>query len=177
MSSETNETLIKVTDFGLSRFFDATTVMKTFCGTPNYLAPEVLKTKGHAAYTNKIDNWSLGVILYICLVGFPPFSEENSKLTMEQQIIQGVYDFPYDYWSSISTDAVDLIKKLMCVDPDKRISLEQVLEHKWLKDSPDITKRAYELMFANSETKKRQSDQTSSQSQDEFINCKKHKSN
>jgi len=85
LSSDQNETLIKVTDFGLSKFFDATTMMKTFCGTPNYLAPEVLVTKGEGKYTNKVDNWSLGVILYIILVGFPPFSDDN----LEKEIKQG----------------------------------------------------------------------------------------
>lgn len=176
-SSEDKETLVKITDFGLSKFFDETTLMKTFCGTPNYLAPEVLKTKGEAAYTNKIDNWSLGVILYICLVGYPPFSDENSHTSMEQQIIQGAYDFPYDYWSNISKEAVDLIKKLMCTDPDKRITLNEVLEHKWLKDSLDVTTRAHQLMFPSiNDSNKRQCDEVTTESQEDS-NFKKHKSN
>ncbi|CAF4219362.1 unnamed protein product, partial [Rotaria magnacalcarata] len=66
-SPDTNETLVKITDFGLSRFINETTLMKTFCGTPNYLAPEVLSTRGEGSYSNKVDVWSLGVILYICL--------------------------------------------------------------------------------------------------------------
>lgn len=81
---DSTETLVKITDFGLSRFINETSLMKTFCGTPNYLgksvktdglemifffflAPEVLSTRGEASYTNKVDVWSLGVILYICL--------------------------------------------------------------------------------------------------------------
>ena len=59
------ETLIKVTDFGLSKFVDAGSIMKTFCGTPTYLAPEILETAGTGAYTKAIDVWSLGVILFI----------------------------------------------------------------------------------------------------------------
>lgn len=168
VSNETNESLLKITDFGLSRFFDSTSVMKTFCGTPNYLAPEVLKTRGQGAYTNKIDNWSLGVILYICLVGFPPFSDEKSVQSMEQQIIKGAYSFPQEYWSHISKDAIDLIKKLMCVDPLNRISLDQVLEHDWLKNSPEIIKRAQEMML--NESKKRQNTSINEES-----NCKKLK--
>ena len=71
------ETLIKITDFGLSKFVDGAALMKTFCGTPNYLAPEVLRSNGDGKYTNKVDNWSLGVILYIMLSGFPPFADNN----------------------------------------------------------------------------------------------------
>lgn len=144
--------------------------MKTFCGTPNYLAPEVLKTRGQGAYTNKIDNWSLGVILYICLVGFPPFSDEKSVQSMEQQIIKGAYSFPMEYWSEISIEAIDLIKKLMCVDPEQRISLDQVLEHRWLKNSVDIINRADEIML--NESNKRKICQLS---QIENFNCKKIK--
>ncbi|CAF1596237.1 unnamed protein product [Rotaria magnacalcarata] len=66
-SPSTNETLIKITDFGLSKLINETSLMKTFCGTPNYLAPEVLANRGTGSYTNKVDVWSLGVILYICL--------------------------------------------------------------------------------------------------------------
>ena len=86
MSPETNETLIKITDFGLSKFINETSLLKTFCGTPTYLgrrehcsgkksthwnrfylAPEILVSRGEGSYTNKVDVWSLGVILYICL--------------------------------------------------------------------------------------------------------------
>lgn len=84
-SAREAETLIKITDFGLSKFVDGAALMKTFCGTPNYLAPEVLQTKGDGQYTNKVDNWSLGVILYIMLVGFPPFSDDN----LDHQIKNG----------------------------------------------------------------------------------------
>ena len=110
---ENNETLIKITDFGLSKFFDSATVLKTFCGTPNYLAPEVLVSRGGGSYTNKVDNWSLGVILYILLVGYPPFSDEDTTIPLEQQICKGSYTFPTQYWSTVSKDAIDLIKNLL----------------------------------------------------------------
>ena len=66
MSSDDEFPIVKVTDFGLSKFVDGNGLMKTFCGTPNYLAPEVISSKSsNSAYTNTIDNWSLGVILFI----------------------------------------------------------------------------------------------------------------
>lgn len=143
---ENNETLIKVTDFGLSKFFDSATVLKTFCGTPNYLAPEVLVSRGGGSYTNKVDNWSLGVILYILLVGYPPFSDENTSVTLEQQICKGSYTFPTQYWSTVSKDAIDLIKNLLQIDPDKRYSLEQVLNHKWIKNDKNMKTLADSIM-------------------------------
>lgn len=138
----TNETLIKITDFGLSKFFDATSMMKTFCGTPNYLAPEVLTTKGEGLYTKKIDNWSLGVILYIILVGFPPFSDEN----LEQQIKAGRYDFTDEAWTKVSDDAKHVIKRLMCVEPTNRASLEEILDHQWISSDSAMKQIAHKLM-------------------------------
>ena len=148
-SAEEEETLIKVTDFGLSKLFDSTQMMKTFCGTPNYLAPEVLTTKGEAAYTNKIDNWSLGVILYICLVGYPPFSDEDTKVSLEKQIVNGMYEFPSEFWSDISKEAIHLIKRLLCLNPEKRASLEEVLEHEWIREDKEMLKKAHQLMFTS----------------------------
>lgn len=143
LSSDTqNETLVKITDFGLSKFFDSASMMKTFCGTPNYLAPEVLITKGEGKYTNKIDNWSLGVILYICLVGYPPFSDEN----LDKQIKEGLYDFDDDLWQPVSNEAKDVIKKLMCVDPIKRATLDEILMHDWIKNDDEMKFKANKLM-------------------------------
>lgn len=110
---------------------------------------KVLKTKGESSYTNKIDNWSLGVILYICLVGYPPFSEEDTTRSLERQIIEGRYDFPTQFWGGISKQAIDLIKRLMCVDPAKRATLEQVLEHPWIKNDREMQEKAFRLMYPN----------------------------
>lgn len=150
-SSELNETLIKITDFGLSKFFEAST-MKTFCGTPNYLAPEVLLNKGVSAYTNKIDNWGLGVILFICLSGYPPFADENNPKHVENQIKNGVYDFPDEYWSHVSRDAKDVIKRLLCTDPVRRATLEEILEHEWIKSDVAMQRKAHALMYPTSES-------------------------
>jgi serine/threonine-protein kinase Chk2 len=144
---DTNETLIKITDFGLSRFINETTLMKTFCGTPNYLAPEVLVTHGEASYTNKVDVWSLGVILYISLVGYPPFNESISGTPLNDQIIQGLYTFPDEFWSEVSESVKDLIRKMMCIDPVKRLTIAGVLEHPWLADDLENTERVNKIMY------------------------------
>jgi len=144
---ETNETIIKITDFGLSRFINETSLMKTFCGTPNYLAPEVLATRGESSYTNKVDVWSLGVILYICLVGYPPFSSSESGKPMNDQIINGLYTFPDEFWSDVSDSVKDLIRKMMCIDPVRRLTIDEVLQHPWLNDDVENTTRVDNILY------------------------------
>ncbi|KAL7063059.1 hypothetical protein AAHC03_01577 [Spirometra sp. Aus1] len=147
LSGPSNRCLIKVTDFGLSKFVDGNTMLRTFCGTPTYLAPEVLLTAGCGVYTSSIDVWSLGVILYICLVGYPPFTDEREDFELQQQIIGGHFDFPERFWSGISDSAKDLIRQLLTVNPSNRISLKATLEHPWLSD-PVIRKEVSDLMSA-----------------------------
>jgi calcium/calmodulin-dependent protein kinase I len=103
----------------------------TACGTPNYVAPEVLFGMG---YDSKCDCWSLGVILYVMLCGFPPFyDEEEDKLF--DQIKSGNFAFPSPYWDNISDIAKDLISKLLARNPEKRLSAEEVLKHSWLMNN------------------------------------------
>lgn len=146
LSTDDNETLIKVTDFGLSKFVDANTMLKTFCGTPNYLAPEILLTQGNGSYTQAIDCWSLGVILFICLGGYPPFSEDYPDMQLTQQIVQGRYTFPKHSWSNVSPTAIDLVKRLLTTDPKKRLTTVEALNHPWLRDEKMLSK-AQKLMY------------------------------
>ncbi|XP_063419076.1 serine/threonine-protein kinase Chk2-like [Mytilus trossulus] len=150
LATDANETLIKVTDFGLSKFVDAGSIMKTFCGTPTYLAPEILITAGSGQYTKAIDCWSLGVILFICISGYPPFSDERKDMDLPKQILGGHFTFPKQYWSNISEDAIDLIKKLMTVDVKKRIVLSDAINHPWFKDE-DMLSKARDLMYPDSD--------------------------
>lgn len=146
LSTDDKETLIKITDFGLSKFIDAGSIMKTFCGTPTYLAPEILITAGQGSYTKAVDAWSLGVILFICLAGYPPFSDERKDMELSKQILGGHYTFPKQYWKEVSDDAIDMIKKLMTVEPEKRITLADALNHPWFKDD-EMKKKAEKLMY------------------------------
>lgn len=120
---------VKITDFGLSKLFDSqSATLQTPCGTPGYIAPEVLRMKG---YDCACDIWSLGVIIYILLCGFPPFYADNDVLLYEK-IKSGRFEFLRPYWDKISTEAKHLVSQMLTVDPKRRITCEQALQHPWL---------------------------------------------
>jgi len=125
---------IKLIDFGLAGNCSASP-LKTPCGTPNYVAPEILKKM---PYGVQVDMWSAGVILYIVLCGFPPFYDENDDMgRLYKQIKSASYDMPSPYWDNISDSAKDLIRKLLVVDPEKRYTANKALQHPWLKQASD----------------------------------------
>lgn len=120
---------VKIADFGLARSSisrDKNT-MSTICGTPTYVAPEVITGQ---AYGRAVDMWSAGVILYILLSGSVPFDDE-SEIKLFKKIARGDYDLSYEEWQAISEEAKDLIRGLMCVDPKKRLTADQALAHPW----------------------------------------------
>jgi len=126
---------IKVADFGLARLVSGTDLMKTACGTPGYVAPEVLKNQGYDS--GAVDMWSAGVILYILLCGFPPFYEEELPALFDQ-IMNARYDFPSPWWDTISAEAKGLVRKLLELNPKKRLTAKQVLEDPWINgNAPD----------------------------------------
>ncbi len=102
------------------------------------VAPEILENTRHRRYTRAVDVWSLGVVLYICLCGFPPFSEElntrDNPYTMAQQIKMGRFDYPSPYWDPVGDPALDLIDKMLTVDVSKRITIDECLEHPWVRN-------------------------------------------
>lgn len=130
--SPADDSAIKITDFGLAKYRSGVGAksdeMTTACGTPGYVAPEVLKNE---PYGKAVDLWSLGVILYILLCGFPPFYHESTA-ALYKQIKKGEFDFPAPYWTNISESAKDLVRKLLTVDPAQRYTAKQVLEHPWI---------------------------------------------
>jgi len=129
MTTKEPDAEVKITDFGLSKFFDEqSSIMKTPCGTPGYIAPEVLHMRG---YDQQCDIWSLGVIVYILLCGFPPFYAENDAQLFEK-IKRGDYRFLQPYWDPVSDAAKDFIQHMLVVDPKKRYTAEKLMGHKWL---------------------------------------------
>ncbi|XHG05206.1 hypothetical protein AWENTII_008452 [Aspergillus wentii] len=127
---------VKLGDFGLAKIIGEDSFTTTLCGTPSYVAPEILQESRRRRYTKAVDIWSLGVVLYICLCGFPPFSDElytaENPYTLAQQIKLGRFDYPSPYWDSVGDPALDLIDKMLTVDVDKRITVDGCLEHQWL---------------------------------------------
>lgn len=113
----------------------------TSCGTPSYVAPEILEPTNHRRYTRAVDVWSLGVVLYICLCGFPPFSDElysaENPYTLSDQIKMGRFDYPSPYWDPVSDIALDLIDRMLIVDADQRITIDECLEHPWITNAQD----------------------------------------
>jgi len=119
--------IIKVTDFGLARYIEGD-LAYTACGTPGYVAPEILEGKG---YGREVDYWSIGVILYIMLSGFPPFYHENNH-TLFEMIKKCDFEFTAPYWDDISDNAKDLITKILVADPKKRLNADEILAHPWI---------------------------------------------
>lgn len=120
---------VKLADFGLSKLLSDDIMMHTACGTPIYVAPEVLNGEG---YDKEVDLWSVGVIMYILLCGFPPFFDDTNDITnLFEQILSGLFDFPEPYWDDISPAAKDLIGRLLVVEPKNRLSATQALQHPW----------------------------------------------
>jgi serine/threonine protein kinase len=131
-STADEDSPIKVADFGLARVISNKEMMKTACGTPGYVAPEVLKNKGYDS--GAVDMWSTGVILYILLCGFPPFYEEELPALFEQ-ILHARYDFPSPWWDNVSPEAKSLVKGLLTIDPVKRLTAAQVMALPWVSGS------------------------------------------
>lgn len=118
---------IMISDFGLSKMADHG-IMSTACGTPGYVAPEVLAQK---PYSKAVDCWSIGVITYILLCGYPPFFEDN-ETRLFSKIMRADYAFHAPFWDDISESAKDFIRKMMEKNPSKRFTTEQALRHPWI---------------------------------------------
>ncbi|XP_043593670.1 phosphorylase b kinase gamma catalytic chain, skeletal muscle/heart isoform isoform X2 [Bombus pyrosoma] len=122
---------VKITDFGFARLLKAGEKLYDLCGTPGYLAPEVLKCnmfENAEGYGHEVDIWACGVIMFTLLVGCPPFWHRK-QMIMLRNIMEGKYSFTSPEWADITEAPKDLIRKLLVVDPKKRISIKEALEH------------------------------------------------
>merc|ERR1712154_95790 len=119
---------VKIADFGFAKKVLRPKSLVTQCGTPGYVAAEVLEG---TPYDTQADMWSVGVIVYILLGGYPPFVDQNQR-KLFRKIRKGQYEFHEDYWGEVSEDAKDLIRQLLVVDPDKRFTAEKTLKNKWI---------------------------------------------
>lgn len=119
---------LKISDFGFARFAN-NDLMTTFCGTPCYVAPEIISNK---PYNCSVDCWSLGVIIYLLLSGYPPFIDDSSDRLFEM-IKKAEFSFPTPDWDQVSPEAKDLIRRQLVVDNTQRLSAQQIIEHPWMQ--------------------------------------------
>uniref|UniRef100_A0A8C5G719 non-specific serine/threonine protein kinase n=1 Tax=Gouania willdenowi TaxID=441366 RepID=A0A8C5G719_GOUWI len=124
--------ILKLTDFGFAKETTLHNPLQTPCYTPYYVAPEVL---GPEKYDMSCDMWSLGVIMYILLCGFPPFYSNTGQAIspgMKRRIRMGQYEFPTPEWADVSQKAKDLIHQLLKTDPNERMTITQFMNHPWI---------------------------------------------
>ncbi|CAH6777761.1 Mapkapk3 [Phodopus roborovskii] len=133
-TSKERDAVLKLTDFGFAKE-TTQNALQTPCYTPYYVAPEVL---GPEKYDKSCDMWSLGVIMYILLCGFPPFYSNTGQAIspgMKRRIRLGQYGFPKPEWSEVSEDAKQLIRLLLKTDPTERLTIMQFMNHPWINQS------------------------------------------
>ncbi|XP_030059246.1 calcium/calmodulin-dependent protein kinase type II subunit gamma isoform X4 [Microcaecilia unicolor] len=129
LASKTKGAAVKLADFGLAIEVQGDQqAWFGFAGTPGYLSPEVLRKD---PYGKPVDIWACGVILYILLVGYPPFWDEDQH-KLYQQIKAGAYDFPSPEWDTVTPEAKNLINQMLTINPAKRITADQALKHPWV---------------------------------------------
>uniref|UniRef100_A0A8C4WAT7 non-specific serine/threonine protein kinase n=1 Tax=Gopherus evgoodei TaxID=1825980 RepID=A0A8C4WAT7_9SAUR len=134
-TSKEKNAVLKLTDFGFAKETTVQNALQTPCYTPYYVAPEVL---GPEKYDKSCDMWSLGVITYILLCGFPPFYSNTGQAIspgMKRRIRMGQYGFPNPEWSEVSEEAKQLIRHLLKTDPTERMTISQFMNHPWINKS------------------------------------------
>ncbi|CAF97061.1 unnamed protein product [Tetraodon nigroviridis] len=133
LASKMKGAAVKLADFGLAIEVQGEQhAWFGFAGTPGYLSPEVLRKD---PYGKPVDIWACGVILYILLVGYPPFWDEDQH-KLYQQIKAGAYDFPSPEWDTVTPEAKNLINQMLTINPAKRITADQALKHPWVCGAP-----------------------------------------
>ena len=150
MVTTTGQQILKIADFGLAMKVEQP--IYTICGTPTYVAPEILSEKG---YGIQVDIWAAGVIIYIMLCGFPPFRSENKKQTELFDLIEkGEFEFPLPYWNDVSEVSKDLISKILVVNVKERYSALDILSHSWITQHGLVRNATHDSMNRRGKTKK-----------------------
>lgn len=138
-TSKGDDATLKLTDFGFAKqVSDVHNTLQTPCFTPYYVAPEVL---GSEKYDKSCDLWSLGVIMYIILCGYPPFYSHHGlpiSPGMKKRIKGGEYSFPNPEWSAVSESAKNLVKRLLTTDPEKRITINEFMSNAWVSGKVSV---------------------------------------
>jgi len=132
LSDKTPQATVKIADFGLARFFADDSELRTICGSPLYVAPEILDIgTSSETYTPAVDMWSVGVILFILLSGNSPFENEDEQVLF-RRIRSGDYSMDDCLWDYISAGAKDCVRQLLVVDTSERMSVTEALRHPWI---------------------------------------------
>ncbi|XP_037629899.1 MAP kinase-activated protein kinase 2 [Sebastes umbrosus] len=137
-STKRPNALLKLTDFGFAKETTSHNSLATPCYTPYYVAPEVL---GPEKYDKSCDMWSLGVIMYILLCGYPPFYSNHGLAIspgMKRRIRMGQYEFPNPEWSDVSEEAKQLIRTLLKTEPTQRMTITEFMNHQWINQSMEV---------------------------------------
>lgn len=136
LETKEEDSSIKIIDFGLARKHDvAEPPMSTIVGTPYYIAPEVLRKH----YTKSCDVWSTGVVAYILLCGYPPFNGANNR-EVHDSVLTGQYSFPREDWKLVSKEARDFIRKMLKMNVERRMTIDEALAHPWITRFNDTSK-------------------------------------
>lgn len=136
--SKDDDSAVKIADFGFAKKVYEESSLTTQCGTPGYVAPEILEG---TPYDQRVDMWSVGVILYILLGGYPPFIESTQR-DLFRKIRRGEYEFHEEYWGTVSGEAKDLISSLLTVNPKTRLNAEAALQNSWIRgDDASLAKK------------------------------------
>lgn len=122
---------VKICDFGVSRVIKKSQQITEQCGTPAYIAPEIISDKGYQGFD--ADIWSLGVLLYAMVCGTVPFKAQSMR-ELHEVILKGHWDFPDHVFSQLSVEVKDLISQMLILDPYKRITIPEILSHPWVTD-------------------------------------------
>ena len=136
LTSDADDADIKVADFGFAKKVTELLPNETACGTPGYVAPEILRGDHYGC---EVDIWSMGVICYVLLAGYPPFYDDDQR-KLFRKIKEGKYHFHQDYWGSTSPEAIDMIRKMLCVSQKDRWTAKQLLAHPWILLGEDVLK-------------------------------------